>query len=364
MILSTLDISCFRNIKQLTIDPHHRLNLITGDNGSGKTSVLEAIQCLATGHSFRTRKPKELIASHEQSYRLTASFEDVSTRRQYRAGLERARDGDISLRLNFEDVKNQAEITHLLPVMALTPDSHQLIKEGPELRRQFLNWGLFHVEPSFMEAWRNFKRSLSQRNQLIRERASDKDIEIWNIPLSNAAEIINTARESYVVKLNTQLIKRLEDMEVMFHVELRYRSGWNTDQSLADVLSSNIETHRRMKTTTDGPHRAELVISIDEILAKQVLSRGEQKVLVYALHLAQLDILNEISQRNAIVLCDDLTSELDIFHSKAIINQLVTLEGQTFVTGVDLSVLQALDHERFHMEHGNIERDYNKRLPT
>ena len=364
MILTNLDISCFRNIKRLAINPHARLNLITGDNGSGKSSVLEAIQCLATGHSFRTRKPKELVARDEQSYRLTASFEDISTKRQHRAGLERARDGDISLRLNFEDIKSQAEITQLLPVMALTPDSHQLIKEGPELRRQFLNWGLFHVEPSFMATWRNFKRSLSQRNQLIRERSSDKDIGIWDMPLSDAAEVINTARDAYVLKLNTYLIKRLEEMEVRFHVELRYRSGWDTSLSLDVALKNNIETHRRMKTTTDGPHRADLLISVNETLAKHVLSRGEQKVLVYALHLSQLDVLNEVAQRNAIVLCDDLTSELDVFHSKAIINQLMALEGQTFVTGVNLSVLLALDHERFHMEHGNIERDYTQELST
>ena len=364
MILSALDISCFRNIKQLTIEPHPRLNLITGDNGSGKSSVLEAIQCLATGHSFRTRKPKELITRDEQSYRLTASFKDLTTERQHRAGLERARDGDISLRLDYEDIKSQAEITQLLPIMALTPDSHQLIKEGPELRRQFLNWGLFHVEPSFMNAWRNFKRALSQRNQLIRERASDNNVSVWNIPLSDAATVINTTRDSYVLQLNTHLAKRLKEMEVMFHVELRYRPGWDINQSLKDVLEQNIDTHRRMKTTTDGPHRADLLISVDDILAKQVLSRGEQKVLVYALHLSQLDILNEVAQRNAIVLCDDLTSELDVFHSKALITQLIALEGQTFVSGVDLGVLETLDHERFHMEHGNIERDYNQGLPT
>ena len=277
MILSNLDISCFRNIKHLTIDLHPELNLITGNNGSGKSAILEAIQCLATGHSFRTRKPKELITRDEQSYRLTASFEDTATQRQHRAGLERARDGDISLRLNFEDIKSQAEITQLLPVLALTPDSHQLIIEGPELRRQFLNWGLFHVEPSFLEAWRNFKRSLSQRNQLIRERATDSNVEIWNKPLSDAATVINTTRNAYVAKLGSYLTSRLREMAVMFHVELRYRSGWDTSQSLDVVLQNNIETHRRMKTTTDGPHRADLLISIDDVLAKQVLSRGEQK---------------------------------------------------------------------------------------
>ena len=364
MILSNLDISCFRNIKHLAIDPHPELNLITGNNGSGKSAILEAIQCLATGHSFRTRKPRELITRDEQSYRLTASFEDTATKRQHRAGLERARDGNISLRLNFEDIKSQAEITQLLPVLALTPNSHELVIEGPELRRQFLNWGLFHVEPSFLEAWRNFKRSLSQRNQLIRDRAADKDVEIWDKPLSDAADVINTLRNAYVVKLNSYLTRRLQEMSVVFHVELRYRSGWDTALSLDVALKKNMETHRRMKTTTDGPHRADLLISIDDVLAKQILSRGEQKVLVYALHLSQLDILNEVAHRNAIVLCDDLTSELDVFHSKAIIDQLLALKGQTFVSGVNLSALESLKHQRFHMEHGTRQRDYNDGLPT
>ena len=364
MILSSLDISGFRNIKQLSIKPRTGLNLITGTNGSGKSTILEAIHCLATGHSFRTRKPRELISHEEQFYRLTASFSDSETKREHRAGLERSRDGGITLRLDFEAINSQSEITRLLPVKTLTPDSHQLIQEGPELRRQFLDWGLFHVEHTYLDSWKKYKRSLSQRNQLLREQSSDRDIEIWNTPLSDSAENINELRHAYVLELADALKLRLLEMDVKFHVELRYRSGWDTTNPFIEVLASNLITHRRIKTTTDGPHRAEIIITVGESTAKQVLSRGEQKVLVYALHLAQLDLLHNKTDSRAIVLCDDLTSELDNFHTKALIDQLFVLGGQIFVTGVDLTILSTYEHGMFHMEHGNIERDYNQVLTT
>ncbi|MFK8081319.1 MAG: DNA replication/repair protein RecF [Granulosicoccus sp.] len=356
MIVSQLDIASFRIIENASLQPHPALNLITGNNGTGKSSLLEAIQCLATGHSFRTRKPRELITHHNLDYRVTATFSDPLTEREHRAGLQRGVDGSVDLRLDFEPIKSQSDITRLLPVKALTPDSHKLVQEGPDERRQFLDWGLFHVEPHFLDHWRNFKRALSQRNQLLREIAHDSDIKTWNDPYVVSALELHKARASYVETLSAALKQRLEKMETGFHVELRYRAGWDLKQELDKLLVDNLSTHRKMKTTTDGPHRADIAIYSNNNLAKQVLSRGQQKILVYLLHLAQLDVLQERRSSHAIILCDDLTSELDDIHAKALITQLNELQSQVFVSGVNLDVLSHQGHERFHMEHGDIKK--------
>ena len=355
MILTQLDFTGFRNIEQATLSPHPALNLITGDNGSGKSSILEAIQCIATGHSFRTRKPRELINHSEQSYRLTSTFIDKNTDSEHRAGLMRSRDGSVSLRLDFEDVKSQSSITRLLPVKAMTPDSHGLILDGPDSRRQFMDWGLFHVEHGFLDHWRNFRRSLSQRNQVLRDMGADKDLETWNSALSISANAIDLARKAYLSKLSTAVEIRLKNMSAMFHVKLAYRQGWAEGQDLEESLKANIQYHRRMKTTTDGPHRADLLIYAGDHLAKQVLSRGQLKVLVYVLHLAQLDVLQSERSQAAIVLCDDINSELDDFHTDALISQLSDLDSQVFVSGITLDQLSRYPHHRFHMEHGNLE---------
>lgn len=356
MILTQLEVEGFRNIETLSLAPHPGLNLLTGDNGSGKSSVLEAIQCLSTGHSFRTRRARELISHSTDAFTLTALFHDPGTSRDHRAGLKRQRDGSVELRLDFNDVHSMAEVTRLLPVKSLTPDSHKLIQDGPEERRQFLDWGVFHMEPGFLNVWRQFKRSLSQRNQLLREGGSVKELRTWDGLFVDSAVKLDSYRKQYVNLLSTALADRMSKLNAMFHVELHYRSGWSADSELAELMISHLDYHRRMKTTTDGPHRAEMVLLSDGTYAKQVLSRGQQKVLVYLLHMSQLDILHEQAGRHAIVLCDDLTSELDENHSQQLISQLTDLQSQVFVSGVDLGVLQNQKHERFHMKHGVVEK--------
>lgn len=356
MILTKLDISKFRNIQSLTFEPHTSLNLISGNNGSGKSSILESIQCLSTGHSFRTRRARELIQRNSDAFAVTALFRDPESSRDHRAGLQRQRDGKTDMRLDFQEISSIAEVTRLLPIKSLTPDSHKLIQEGPEERRQFLDWGVFHVEPSFFDIWRQFKRSLSQRNQLLRDGGSSQELSSWDTLFLESSNKIDEFRQEYVEALAKALEIRLNTLESVFHVELQYRSGWSADFELSELLVRNADYHRRMKTTTDGPHRAEMLMLSDGIPAKQVLSRGQQKVLVYLLHLSQLDLLQNIQKRQAIVLCDDLTSELDSEHSQRVIQQLVDLRGQIFVSGVDLSVLEIQNHERIHMVNGNIEK--------
>ncbi|MEE9319112.1 MAG: DNA replication/repair protein RecF [Granulosicoccus sp.] len=356
MILTQFDVIGIRNLDTSTLLPHTSLNLVTGANGAGKSSVLEAIHCLSVGHSFRTRKARELISRNRDHYSLTARFNDPATHQEHRCGMKRSRDGSIEIRLNYEPVKSLAEITRILPVKALSPDSHQLIQEGPEHRRQFIDWGLFHVEPTFFDTWRQYRRCLSQRNQALRDSATDSEVCSWNELLSETGTNLNAMRSAFVGKLLDAVQQRLTTLEAVFSVDLRYRSGWVNDETLFNTLEKNLENHRRFRTTTDGPHRAEMVVIADEVPARQILSRGQQKVFVYLLHLAQLDLLAASGTRQAIVVCDDLISELDEKNAFRLVQQLVALTGQTFVSGVNLDVFRSVPHKVFHVEHGQINK--------
>lgn len=335
MILTQIDIRGLRNLRDASLTPAPGFNQIVGPNGSGKSSVLEAIHCLSVGHSFRTRKVKELITRGEDEFSLACHMLDVASEQTHRSGLRRHRDGTTELRLDYEEIRSMALVTQLLPVKALTPDSHALIQDGPSGRRQFIDWGTFHVEHGFFDAWRIYRRALSQRNQSLKDQAPDSEIESWDEALIQSGTQLDNYRRQYVESLQACLVELLGSMETMFHVELSYRSGWSDGLDLAEALKKNAQNCRRFRTTTVGPHRAELQVSTDGVLARQILSRGQQKLLVYAMHLAQLKLLHNITGKPAVVLCDDLPSELDKVQSGKILAEIARLNSQVFLTSTE-----------------------------
>ena len=345
-----------RNLSDVALEPHPTLNLLTGTNGAGKSSVLEAIHCLSTGHSFRSRKPRELVARERETLTILGRMRDENDEREHRIGLSRHRDGALDLRVDFEAVDSVAPATRLLPVKALSPDSHALVQEGPEERRRFLDWGVFHVEPLFLDSWRRFRRALSQRNRALRDQRDDAEIVSWDEQLAETGTLVDGFRRAYVERLGAALSARTRRLGRAVDTELRYRTGWAEGRSLASSLADNLDHHRRMRTTTDGPHRGELTLSSDGVPVRQTFSRGQQKMLVYLLHLAQLDLMRESGGGEAVVLCDDLLSELDETNGEDLVEQIMQVSCQLFVSGVSLKELERLPHGSFHVELGSVTR--------
>lgn len=333
MILTRFDVSGFRNLDGLTLEPHPSLSVLCGDNGSGKSSVLEAIHCLATGYTFRSRRVRDYLHFDRDELTLAAQLRDPLAGTDHRCGLARRRDGDIQLRIDYEPASSLVAVAALMPVKALTPDSHRLIEEGPDERRRFVDWGCFHESEEFLPVWRRYRRALNQRNEALRRLASDAEVGSWNEALAQDGVALAEIRRRYVADLSTHLIKRTQLIDFPFHMELEMRSGWDQSaESLESLLVDKLETHRRMKTTTDGPHRGDLVLKADGVLARQHLSRGQQKVLVYLLHLAQLDCLVARRARRAILLCDDLGAELDRDNAGRVLEQVISSGHQALIT--------------------------------
>ncbi|MEE9334759.1 MAG: DNA replication/repair protein RecF [Granulosicoccaceae bacterium] len=356
MILTRLKIGQFRNIEQALLSPCASFNLLTGHNGAGKSAVLEAIHCLSCGHSFRTRKIKELISHNQDNFILTSQMTDHTGEKSHRAGLLRNRDGTTSLRLDYEPLTSMTSITQMMPVKALTPDSHGLIQDGPRGRRQFMDWGTFHVEPSFFGAWKHFRRALAQRNQALKDNANDSEIDSWDEQLIDAGSELTEMRKRYIGELGKQLQTQLQEMETAFHVEHRFKQGWTEDMSLEDALARSRSNCRRFRTTTVGPHRADLQIDVAGHAAREVLSRGQQKTLIYALHMAQLSLLHSLTENRAIVLCDDLTAELDKQQIVNILTQLQKQGSQVFLTATEPFELPSAEIVHFSVTGGDVQK--------
>lgn len=352
MGLISLEISQFRNLHSVTIEPDSGLNLIVGENAAGKTSLLESIFYLSYGRSFRSSQTKDLISYEQGFFRLICNLDDNISR----IGLERQAK-EQTIRINRKPVSRISELSTLLPVLVLHPDSHQLISSGPENRRQFIDWGVFHVEHHFISSWKSYKKALSQRNASLRLNQTDKLCTLWDKELVEHASIIESYRLNYLEKI-IQIVNNLSSELFPEHeIKLIYKRGMPDDVKYSDYLKEHLVKDREKGFTQSGPHRADIKITVDGLSAQSSISRGQQKKLVCLLKIAQLNLFSESSNRRCILLFDDLPAELDEDNQNRIMKILSRLNIQLFITAIQANQINCQNwesHKVFHVEHGSI----------
>lgn len=352
-----LNVSSVRNISSCEIRPSASANVFYGKNGSGKTSVLEAVHLLASGKSFRSVKVDPLInhgASQAIIYAELASG--------YHIGLSKSRRENHQLHFQNQPQRNWETIARELPIQLLDSNSFLLLEGGPRSRRKYLDWGVFHVAQTFIESWRRSKKCLANRNVLLKQRKIDSgELSAWDAEFSEAASEVDQSRGRYFQRLAPRFATVYRELEGAFAdaLELKYLRGWQEGELLADVLKSSISLDSKYGATQSGPHRAELDIRIGRNRAVDILSRGQQKVLVSALKIAQTDILYSALGKSCIYLVDDLAAELDLRNRAAVLDQLLRQGGQLFLTCVEKDALESslpenLELAMFHVEHGII----------
>lgn len=352
MHLTQLDIRQVRNLYDVKIKPGQRCNYIYGDNASGKTSVLEAIYLLSIARSFRTTHIKHVISHDHPSLQIFARLENNYSE-STAIGLERSTQ-KTRIRINGSDVKQVSALSSLLPVQIINPDVHKLLEQGPKYRRQFIDWGVFHVEHSFLQAWQQYYRVLKQRNAALRKKQNKKVITLWDEQLIQFAKVITFSREKYLsgfLPIFNQYVEKLMGLSV----EINYLRGWNSDFSFTETLNNALDKDTYKGFTSYGAHRADLEISYNHILVQNCFSRGQQKLLVCAMRLAQITHLKKESNQQSILLVDDLAAELDIQHRQNLIELLVDTEAQLFVTATEQNSFvlpPEIESKMFHVEHG------------
>lgn len=357
--LKRLLVSGIRNIDSAELEPSPTFNLISGDNGSGKTSLLEAIHFLSLGRSFRTHQHKPLIQDgRAQAVVFGETTEGVSL------GVSRTgRKGDgAELKLNGVRAETLAAVTHELPVQLLNSDTFALIEGGPQQRRAFLDWGVFHVKHQFLPAWRKARRALLNRNALLKRNAPDAELAPWSRELAVHAQVVDELRAAYLAllqqQLGTDIGAVLEDM-LGYPLSLQYQRGWDDGASLEDLLQAQVDKERRYGYTLFGPHRAELLFSINRKPCAELLSRGQMKLTIAILKIAQAQLLEQTMGRRCVFLVDDLPAELDRANQALVCSHLERLQAQTFITSIEPEALPALGGlgspaRLFHVKHGKI----------
>lgn len=351
MSISGLTIQDFRNIQSTELTLSSSLNLIYGQNGSGKTSLLEAIHYLSTAQSFRTHNIESLIKKGCSHLTVAANITDAGLTK--RIGLRRSRN-QIIRRINQETVQRQTDITKQLPVRILHPDSHKLVSGAPSVRRSFLDWGCFYHQASFLKTWSSVKSILKQRNALLKSHFNLKVLESLNQQFCLYSEEIDQLRTQYMQELAPLISSYTKKILGPTHkLNVEYHNGWKTP--LSDQLTHDMERDRRFKRTHSGPHRADLQIKFNDEDARNNASRGQQKLIVVILTLSQIHLFRSQAQSSGILLIDDLPSELDKAHQNLFIEALHELQQQLFITAIDPDTLDLknwTDSRMFHVKHG------------
>lgn len=335
---------------ELELDP--RANLFVGPNASGKTSLLEAAFFLGRGRSFRSRRRESLIRHGEREFLLAGRSEAGP------AGITlgvRGRREATEWRLGGAPAEGVAGHAEEFPAQVIDPEVHKLLEEGPGRRRRFLDWGVFHVEPAFLENWRRYHQALRQRNAALKQERTDEDLAAWERELAAAGEELAGQRDRYLAGLAGPL-EAIGEALLGQPITLAHAAGWDRDRPLAETLREGRARDRRYRATQSGPHRGDVAIQVGGRAAKDHVSRGQQKLVASALMIAQLEIQERQRPGRSALLLDDPAAELDRENLARLMAIVQRLPAQLWVTSLRPEIPGLPAGARvFHVEQGSVQ---------
>ena len=359
MSLVKLSIRNFRNLHQLDLEPSEDINIIFGKNASGKTSILEAIYFLGRASSFRTNRFERLLENGEKELLVYASLKSKNGK-IVPFGVKKA-SKSLIIRINEQKINKVSDLVQTLPLQIIHPNSHQLLEEGPKYRRRFLDWGVFHVEHQFYPAWLRYQKALKQRNAALRLPKAQQMANVWSKELVESAQIIDRHRRVYLQSLQAGLDHFIKPVLGDLNIQIKYQQGWKKDTEFAQALTDALDNDIERGFTSVGPQRADVNILVDGVIAHERISRGQQKILVTSLLLAQAELYNTITGKKCLLLIDDVAAELDEHNKAKLLTVLVKMNVQMFLTSIEPGTLQSVMDARqgskmFHVEHGKLSK--------
>ncbi|MGV6858376.1 MAG: DNA replication/repair protein RecF [bacterium] len=351
MLFERLYLENFRSLERCLIDDLSKVNFFYGNNGAGKTSVLEAMHVLSVGHSFRPVANPHLVRFGEDQFTVAARL--TNTRAQS-IGL-RYSGHSSSYKVDGKATRSVAPLSASAPVIVSDPVSNSLLITEASSRRKFLDWGCFQSDNEYLKLWREYSKVLSQRNAAIKQSGSSELISCWDSKLARLGLELTSRRNDYALSIETAFSALAENMDLSCDLSIRFSPGWNPEEDLYQVLSASIDADRKRGYTYHGSHRDDLRL---ETLGKpfnRVGSRGQLKVVALLLRLAQARLATREGEAIPALLFDDLSSEMDSFRLEEFWRLVDTVGGQVFLTGTtEPPEFMGKGLRLFHVKHGSV----------
>lgn len=355
MQLTQLKINGFRCYESLNLNFEQRINVFSGTNGAGKTSVLEAIYFLSTGKSFRSKRNKNLINHASNELTVFAQYQDNQGSIN-KVGVSLNKSLSKKIKLNTQAIKNQSEIAHAIPVVSIDPDSYLFLDKPPQYRRSFLDWLVFHVKPEYLEIWSRVSRCQKQLNTLYKEK-NLVQLNHWEAHYVEYAQQLTEMRFSVFKELK-DLIKHKINIIIpeLTALDLTFYQGWSKDISLSDQINKDRAKNLLYGNLNQGVHKMDIKNSIDHKTAHENLSRGQKKLLSIIYYLSYIDLLSNQLKVNPILCLDDMDAELDTEKTQILCDFIQHSHNQAFISTVDSNKLMSILPNAclFHVEHNRV----------
>ncbi len=341
MRIERLEARSFRNLQPLTLELTARATVLRGANAQGKTNVLEALYVCATGRSFRNASPRELIAHDQQRARLASRFERQDVRHDVEVVIDEKR---RSMQVDGRTLTRTSKLLQLVNVVAFFPDDLRIAKGSPEERRRFLDRAVGNYRADFVDAASNYAKVLKTRNALLRaEKTPDQTmLAVYDEQLVAHGAVIHASRQAALRELGPIAQKYFAAiMQEQTHMEVELEGGFEGKVAVADadyaamfaqLLKTSYPRDRARGVTSVGPHRADLLMRVNGRDARSFASQGQQRALVLALKLAEVETVGRMLGTMPVLLLDDVSSELDADRSRLLFSTIDTLGCQTLVS--------------------------------
>lgn len=339
MYIKSIELKNFRNYESLNINFDKRINFIVGNNAQGKTNLLESIFMSSIGKSFRTSKDGEMIGFEKDFCKIKTVAKKNFSETEVEIILKR--DSGKFIKVDGINVARTSDLLDNIYIVIFSPEDLKIVKDEPEKRRKFINRELSIIKPSYYDALSNYKKVLIQRNIYLKEKNIDTSVlDIWNMQLAKYGSKIISMREDFINKIDcisNKIHNNITDEKenLILEYDPNIKNQENLEEKIYEELKKSEENDFRLRTTTRGPHRDDIQFFIDGINVRSFGSQGQQRTAALSLKLAELDLIKEETGENAVLLLDDVMSELDPTRQQFLIKSLSDI--QLFITSTEIT---------------------------
>ena len=340
MYIKSIKLKNFRNYRELQADFSSKVNFLLGQNAQGKTNLLESIYITSMGKSFRTNRDSEMISFGKDFSSVSA---EIVREDDIEGSVEIVIDksGKKSVKIDGVKIKKASQLLENVYIVIFSPEDLKIVKDEPEKRRKFIDRELSMLKPSYYNSLSNYKKVLAQRNIYLKERDIDFTIlDIWDIQLAEYGSKIIEMRQNFIKKIDvisSDIHKKITNGKELLKIEYDPNVFNLNDnkKALYEELKKSVNNDLRLRTTTKGPHRDDIQFFIDDVNVRNFGSQGQQRTAALSLKLAELNLIKEESGESAILLLDDVMSELDSTRQKFLVKTLS--DTQLFITTTEIT---------------------------